>query len=87
MPALMLRHARMACTLRSKAMAAFWLFTPPTPQTFDADGVRIVLKAMGKTPFAMGRGASSIDVVATPEQVGGLGFVKGLEATPKVHPK
>lgn len=39
--------------------SAFWF----------ADGVKIVLKAMGKTPFAMGRGASSIDVIAAPEQV------------------
>jgi len=33
-----------------------------------ADGVRIVLKAMGREPFASGRGASA-DTVASEEQV------------------
>lgn len=44
------------------------LLAPPALPRL-ADGVRIVLKAMGREPFASGRGSTAPDTLASEEQV------------------
>ena len=58
-----------SCIARIALPACTHFPTPRAPLAPPADGVRIVLKAMGKEPFASGRGATNIETVATDEQV------------------
>ena len=53
--------------------------TLPCPLSPAADGMRVILKAMGKEPFPPARGPGSVDTVATEEQARGVwGCVSGV---------
>ena len=45
----------------------------PCTLSIATDGMRVILKALGKEPFPPARGPGSVDTVATEEQVRGQG--------------